>query len=212
MRSFLLQLLVFSAFIFTAGCSTRKADQSPDAQTTVREVQNAYFSDSSQEYFYRADIEVYGNTLSGVLIIKKTAENHHRIVITGDFGNKMFDAEISGNQFKINYIVPKLNRSVVKKVLEKDFKILVREHYAAKLTSQDENRLVYDSKNNREGYRLFYEMGTGLLSQIIVTENGRAQSIFKFEAKYPIFADRIEIVHQDIQLKINLHSIEAILM
>ena len=49
-------------------------------------------------------MEVYGNDISGILIIKKISETTHRVVLTSDFGNKMIDFEISENDFKLNYV------------------------------------------------------------------------------------------------------------
>ncbi len=208
MRNFLLRLSVYSFLIFSIlNCSaTQKTADSANAFTT--EIKNQYFSDKEQEYFYRTQIEVYGNEITGMLIVKKIAENTHRIVMTGDFGNKMLDAEITASEFKINYIVAGLDRSVVKKVLEKDFRTLVNESYSATEISSDKTHDVYRAFDKKNGFELHFEKASGILTQIIVTENGREQSFFSFEAKNPIFADWIEIRHQDIRLNILLKSIK----
>ncbi len=206
MRNFLLLLSVCSFILISiTDCST--VPQSSGNKDTITGVKNRYFSDPEQEYFYRAQITAYGTDFSGMFILKKIAEDAHRIVMTGDFGNKMLDAEISESTFRINYILPNLDRTVIKNVLEKDFRILVKENYATTEKRTESAHDIYRSFHNKTYCDLYFERESGMLTQIIVNEKSKASSFFNYEAKNPIFAERIEILHQDIKLQIILSSI-----
>ena len=75
-------------------------------------------------------MEVYGNDISGILIIKKISDSTHRVVMTSDFGNKMIDFEISENDFKLNYVLPDLDKKMVINFLKNDFRELLKQKYA----------------------------------------------------------------------------------
>ncbi len=170
-------------------------------------VENLYFSNKETDYLYKAQISIYGNDISGILIIKKISENNHRVVMTTDFGNKMLDFEISQKHFKVNYLVPDLDREMVKKFLEKDFRMLLNEKYTVSEGFENQNFKIYTSKTGDEKYYLFKEKNSDLLKKIIFTEGGKEKINFSFEAKNPIFADEIELIHKDFKIKINIKKI-----
>lgn len=208
MQRFLLPLLLCSVFgTLAVSCKTNLPERHNEKSVALPTVQNLYFSDPATEYFYRTEIRIYGSEITGMLIAKQVAPDVYRLVMTGDFGNKMLDFEISETTFKINYIVPDLDRKVVKKFLEKDLRTLIRKNYNVHTKTGDSSSYIYfyDHANNQ--YRLKYSKETGLLSQITVSEKGREKSSFNYAAKSSIFADRIEILHQDIKLSIHLTSL-----
>lgn len=170
-------------------------------------VKNLYFSSKETDYVYKGQIEIYGNNISGLLILKKITDTDHRMVMTTDFGNKLLDFEISDTNFKINYVTPDMDREMVKKFLEKDFRILLKENFEVSQQHESTLEKIYTSQKDKESFYLFFNKETGILQKMIYTENGKEKINFKFEGKTAIFADRIELIHQDIKLKITLNAI-----
>ena len=41
---------------------------------------------------------------------QKLNETTHRVALTSDFGNKLIDFEVSDNDFKLNYVLPDLDK------------------------------------------------------------------------------------------------------
>lgn len=207
MRQFLTQILVcsFLAF-FLVSCKTYQPENLTKVSSDKKEVENLYFS-SSEDYLYKCQMEVYGNDISGIVIIKKMSNNVHRVVMTTDFGNKMIDFEISQTDFKLNYVLPDLDKKMVINFLKNDFRILLQQKYSVLDTFTNSESTIYTSKEDSFPKYLFMDKSTDLLQKIVVTNNNKEKINIRFEAKKHIFADNIEIQHKDFKIQIKLTQI-----
>src|SRR5690606_33245610 len=93
--------------------------QSKDS--ALKNIKNPYFSDASKDYIYKASIDVYGKNFGGLLIIKKIANNQHRVAFTTEMGSKLFDFTFTEDDFKVNFILDELNKKILINILKKDF-------------------------------------------------------------------------------------------
>jgi len=152
-------------------------------------------------------MDIYKNDVSGILMIKKISESAHRVVMTSDFGNKMIDFEISENDFKINYVLPDLDKKMVVNFLKNDFRELLRQKYPVAESFENDLSLVYNSKIDKKNYYLSFSKEDNLLKKIIYTQNYKEKIDFSFEAKKPTFAETIEIQHKDFKINIKLFQI-----
>ena len=207
MRLYLLLFSAFSLLIASQSCKSYMPADTAVSISTPTVVENTYFSSGETDYLYRTQIEIYGNNLSGILIIKKIADDTHRVVMTTDFGNKMLDFEISDTSFKVNYLIPDLDRRVVKNFLEKDFRALLKEKYLVAEVSEDTEFKIFATENHKQRNFLFYGKEDGLLKKTVITENGKEKVNFLFDGKSAIFADSIILIHKDFRLKIKLNQI-----
>jgi len=87
------------------------------------------FDSSFQKATYITDLEVFGNELGGITIIKKVEQsNTFHVVFMSQIGLKYFDLEIAmekdTNWFSINYIMESLNRDFILTALQTDFELL----------------------------------------------------------------------------------------
>lgn len=198
MRKLTIPLLATS-FLLVFGCASKpKSAANPEGATTF----NHYFSDKSQDYTYRTKIEVYGHELNGILIAKKINDSIHRVVLTTDFGNTLLDFEVGQRSFVKNSIVEDLDRKIVVNTLRDDFRLLFREKYEASYysTSQPQIEHTYELTEGRNLYKLSYS-GKKLIS---ISKGSRKKETVSvgFHSENNIFADKIEIQHQDIKLRI----------
>lgn len=207
MFRFPLQYLLFSLAMFTFSCKGFQLEHAISTVSDKRKVENLYFSKQDTDYLYKGLVEVYGNKISGIFILKKISENSHRVAMTTDFGNKILDFEISENEFKINYIVPDMDKNMVKKILENDFRILLKQSFPLKEFFKNAEENIFTSENRTEKYYLFFDNESGLLKKLIQTENNKEKINFNFEAKTPIFADEISLIHKNIKLSIHLQRL-----
>lgn len=207
MRRLLLQNLVFSLiFISFISCKSYKLEGAKPVLNSKETVENLYFS-SNEDYVYKCQIDIYKNHVSGILILKKINESAHRVVLTSDFGNKLIDFEISDNDFKLNYVLPDLDKKIVINFLKNDFQELLRQKYPVTESFENENQKIYLSKTDKKTYYLFFNKEDGLMKQIIYTKNNKEKIDFTFDAKKHIFADSLNLQHKDFKINIKLFQI-----
>ena len=207
MRQFLTQILVCSIFSLSLiSCKIYQPENLTKVSNSKIEVENLYFS-SGEDYIYKCQMEVYGNDISGIVIIKKLSNNAHRVVMTTDFGNKMVDFEISQSDFKLNYVLPDLDKKMVINFLKNDFRILLKNRYPVLETFENTDSRVFTSKDDKKLTYLFFDKNSDLLKNMVIAENNKEKINISFDAKKHIFADNIDIQHKDFKIKIKLTQI-----
>lgn len=152
-------------------------------------------------------MDIYKNHVSGILIIKKLNDTTHRVALTSDFGNKLIDFEVSDTDFKLNYVLPDLDKKIVINFLRNDFQQLLRQAYPVTGSFENTNSKIYLSEIDQRKYYLFFNKENGLLHQMIYTKNNKEKIDFSFEAKKHIFADGINLQHKDFKINIKLFQI-----
>lgn len=207
MRRLLLQSLAYSLiFLLFVSCKTYTLTDVKPVANFEKTVKNLYFS-SHEDYVYKCQMDIYKNHVSGILIIKKINNTAHRVVLTSDFGNKLIDFEISEADFKLNYVLPDLDKKIVINFLKDDFQQLLKQKYLVTESFENQDARIYLSEIDQKAYYLFFNKETGLLKQIIYTKNKKEKIDFTFEAKKHIFADSLSLQHKDFKIKIQLFQI-----
>ncbi|OMQ12290.1 hypothetical protein [[Flexibacter] sp. ATCC 35103] len=197
----------FLALVFVSCGSVTKNYTQKELDKTSYEV--PYFSDSKTDYVYKTNITVYGNEISGIFIAKKINDTTHRIVFTTEFGNKLMDFEISDTDFKVNSIVSELDRKILINTLKEDFRLLLKKEY--QIQEQFENDLdnIYKSKDGKYDNYLFISKKDQKLEKVVHSSKTKEKFTLTFSSENNIFAEKIEIVHQNIKLKIELNYFKS---
>ncbi|RNA61279.1 hypothetical protein D1631_04645 [Chryseobacterium nematophagum] len=207
MPRFLLQSFLYSGILLLfVGCRSYQLTEAKPVSNTKKIVENLYFS-SSQDYVYKCQIDIYKHHVSGILIIKKLNDSTHRVALTSDFGNKLIDFEISQDRFKINYILPDLNKKVIRNFFKNDFQQLLKKEYPISESFEQATTSIYLSKSENKKYYLFLSKENHLLNKIIYTKNNKEKIDFTFDSKKHNFADSIHLQHRDFKINIKLYQI-----
>ena len=207
MLRLLRQNLVCSlAFVLLVSCKTYQLTGIKPISNAEKTVENLYFS-SGEDYVYKCQMDIYKNHVSGILIIKKLNETTHRVAMTSDFGNKLIDFEISENDFKLNYVLPDLDKKIVINFLKNDFRELLRKQYPVNESFENDHSKIFLSKMDKKAYYLFFGKENGLLKQMVYTKNNKEKIDFTFDAKKHIFADSLNLHHKDFKINIKLYQI-----
>lgn len=207
MLQFLRQSLVYSLILILAvSCKSYQLTGVTPVSTSEKMVENLYFS-TGEDYVYKCQMDIYKNHVSGILIIKKLNETTHRVALTSDFGNKLIDFEVSENDFKLNYVLPDLDKNIVINFLKNDFQQLLKRQYPVSESFENDNAKIYLSKMENKSYYLFFNKENNLLKQIIYTKNNKEKIDFTFDAKKHIFADSLHLQHKDFKINIKLFQI-----
>ncbi|PQA93521.1 hypothetical protein B0A69_10975 [Chryseobacterium shigense] len=207
MQRLQLQSLLYSlVLLLIVSCKSYQLTDAQPVKTSEKTVENLYFS-SGEDYVYKCQMDIYKNHVSGILIIKKLNETTHRVAMTSDFGNKLIDFEISENDFKLNYVLPDLDKKIIINFLKNDFRELLKRKFPVSESFENKDAKIFLSKADNRAYYLFFNKNDGLLKSIIYTKNNKEKIDFTFEAKKHIFADSLNLRHKDFKINIKLFQI-----
>ncbi|WP_456313765.1 hypothetical protein [Pseudomonas shirazensis] len=206
MQKSTIQFLLINCFlaILLVSCGSVTKNYTPKTlDKTSFEV--PYFKDSKIDYVYKTNITVYGNELTGIFIAKKINDTTHRVVFTTEFGNKLLDFEISEKDFKVNSIVSELDRKILINTLRDDFRLLLKKDYAIQEQFENESANIYKSADGKFSNYLFISKKDRKLDKVVHSSKTKEKYTLTFSSENNIFAEKIEIIHQNIKLKIELN-------
>ncbi|MFN8283429.1 MAG: hypothetical protein U0U67_09465 [Chitinophagales bacterium] len=114
---------ILIALIFIAACTPKMPQQTATTNTPNTCLQQ--LKPNFQSVLYNTQVNVVGNHLSGLLLVKKMSADTTRILFTSETGIKFFDFELTNNTFAIKYCIKKLNKKVVTTQLQKVFRLIL---------------------------------------------------------------------------------------
>lgn len=198
LSSILLMLLVSCA-------SYPKKNGFSETNEQQKTITNPYFSDKAKDYIYKANIDAFGNSFGGMFIVKKLGEDHHRIAFTTEMGNKIFDFTFKGEEFKVNYILKKMDKKILINVLKNDFRVLIKENPSVEKAFQKASNSIYETRIGTKKYYHFSSEEN--LTKVLRVGNGKEKVEFTFSEINDNIAEHIQILHQNFNLKIILKAL-----
>ena len=150
MKNFLIKLV---CILLISSCANPITKGLKEVDFPNSEYTNTYFSDINTDYVYKAKIKAFDSNFGGILIIKKIKDQHHRIVFTTEFGNKIFDFEIINQTYKTHFILNALDRKIVINTLKRDFETLTNEKNPVLNSFESGNRTVAQTKLKNYSFR-----------------------------------------------------------
>ena len=207
MRRFLiLYLLTSSALFSSCAVKTVKGLEAKTPKVTTYPV--TYFSNLETDYVYKAHIAIYGKDFGGIFIAKKVNDTLYRAAFTTEFGNKLFDFEITDDSFKVNYILEELDRKIIVNTLKRDFMLLLKTKYNVAQQYEDDKDIIYKCSDGGRYNYLFVNKDNGRLSKIVNATKSKEKIVVNFNEENNILAKNIVIDHKNIKLKITLNYIQ----
>jgi len=138
-----MRFLVLSSFIFfLSGC----APLYKDLQAANTDAACLYkFVPAFSSTLYKADVNIIGKNLSGLLLIKKMPDSSVRFLFSNEPGLTFFDMGFAKDgTFKVYKILKKMNKKAVIKTLRKDFEmILMQQMNMIRLQSLKDSQFAY---------------------------------------------------------------------
>lgn len=205
----MIRFLLISSFVLCLlGCKTYpKKEGFKLQQITSSSVINPYFSNPEKDYIYTSTITFNKHVFSGILVVKKIAKGSHRVVFTTEMGNKIFDFSFTGQDFKVNYILSKIDKKIIVNLLKKDFQILIKEE--SRLVNEFLSRnktLVKETVLNKSN--LYYYYKDNLLENVERVKSNKKKVVVTFSEVYGNSSKKIDINHFNLNLSIKLKSIK----
>lgn len=161
---------------------------------------------------YNTHVDVIGNHLSGLLLIKKMPDSTVRMVFSNETGFTFFDFEFSpGGGFKVFSIIKKMNRKSVIKTLRKDFEILLMERLNQNTMEvcKDNDNLIYYIFPQTKGYNCYITNASG--NELVrIERSSNTEPVVSMIMQNYIngIPDTIGITHQNFDFTIGLKRIE----
>ena len=197
---------VFSILLllFLTGCKVYYPNGKENYSAIDTIVQNPYFSGLNEERLYRATIHFYGKELTGMFVAKRISQDDHRIVLTSDLGNTLFDITISKDHHQVNYVMQDLDRKIILNTLVKDFKALTQISYKADYQNLINNQFL----SILDGQRYFLKTNDqGNLAIIEITSTYKTKFEIQFKPDSLGKLDSFNIKHHGIKLKMDFVNI-----
>jgi hypothetical protein len=171
----------------------------------------AKFKPAFSVALYNTQVDVVGNHLSGLLLIKKMQDSSTRMVFSNEMGFKFFDFEFTpGGNFKVYSIVKQMNKKAVIKTLRKDFELILMEGLdSAALSVRTSNGLTYYVFPQTKGYNYYITDSTG--DKLVRMERAsKRKTVVEAIMKNYIngIPDTIGISHKTFNFTIGLKRIE----
>ncbi len=206
-----LALLILAFSFYFSSCAPKAYQQLARAEGNAACVYQ--FQPRFKRVLYRASVDVTGNHLSGVLLIKQMPDSATRILFTNDAGFTFFDFEFSrSGTFIVHSIVENMNKGAVKQTLKKDFQLILFNQPAGVLKP-------YRFKNQKEGEIYFawhegkdyyYYVTNTACTRLLRMERGSSSKkvveAFSGDVKDGV-PDSIKIHHTNFNFDINLKRI-----
>ncbi len=161
---------------------------------------------------YSTKVDVVGNHLSGLLLIKKMPDSSTRMVFSNEMGFKFFDFEFTpdGN-FKVYSVIKQMNKKPVLKTLRKDFELILMERLDSNSVSirRSNNGLLYYVFPQTNGYYYYITDSTGN-SLVRMERASKRKTVVEATMENYIkgIPDSISVVHKKFSFTIGLKRIE----
>ena len=201
-------LLLINGLLFMLGCSApHKQMQVLTADADILQKFKPAFSVA----LYNTNVNVVGNHLSGLLLIKKMPDSSTRMVFSNEMGFTFFDFEFAADgNFKVYSIIKKMNKKSVIKTLQHDFElILMNRLESTPVSIKTENGLIYFIFPQTKGYN-YYITNTARDELVSMERASKNKTVVEAVMKNYVngIPDTIGISHKTFEFNIGLKRIE----
>ena len=161
---------------------------------------------------YKAEIDVTGKHLSGLLVIKKMPDSSTRAVFSNEMGVTFFDFQFLQNgSFTVFRIMKQLNKKPVIKTLRKDFELVFMECVrSAPAYSLKDERYTYQAYPQRSG--VYYYVTDSACTRLVKMQRASKRKVVMeaiMQDQDHGSPDTIGISHKNFNFDIGLKKIRG---
>jgi hypothetical protein len=159
---------------------------------------------------YNTSVDVVGNHLSGLLLIKKMPDGSVRVVFSNEMGLTLFDFEFFENEFRVLHCIKKLNKTTVLRALQKDIGMIIQAGYKYRdvkwFKTDDSNYIAY--LDGKETTYLITDTDCTKLLRIENASPHKRKVIINLTEEKNGLPDSVYIAHQAFEFNISLKQIK----
>jgi hypothetical protein len=165
---------------------------------------------------YKVALNLYTMYFSGLLVIKKVNEDHHKMALISETGFKLFDMEVKDGKAEILNVFTELDRDAVKKTFKEDLVALV-------LSGFDQNKCrSYGYEDNKDVLFMCPEIKDIATFALVQSQTGVVKKVWKAEDEDEEYVEInygfegnqfskpkfVTIIHFNVRLRIELTLLE----
>ena len=201
-------LLFCSILIWLAGCKTVHSNMQP-VKADMNKL--AQFRPAFNVALYKTQVDVAGNHLSGLLLIKRMPDSTLRMVFSNEMGFKFFDFEFGKDgSFKVYSVISQMNRKAVLKTLHHDLELLLMQDMDfSKAFTRKGDGLLYHVFPKKKGFH--YYITDSSFSTLVRLERATDKKVITetiMKDYVDGIPDTIGISHKTFEFTIGLKRIE----
>jgi len=152
------------------------------------------FADKFEKVLYKTNLDIYGNEITGLTLIKKT-DSAIRVVSMSELGIKYFDIEFPSDRLKpvkVHYIMELLNKKLLVNMIKRDFSLLLLSPEITKsdIKVSDENDSKMLVKHNKLIY--FFDSSGAIFE---IAKQRSLKPVYRLSGYQQYFPDTIIIDH-----------------
>jgi hypothetical protein len=203
-------LLLSSCFLVLAGCSSVYKKLQPAIGNSSA---LAKFRPNFNSALYKAEVDVVGHHLSGLLLIKTLPDSSVRMVFSNEVGFKFFDFGFeAGGGFKVYYVMSQMDKKPVIKTLKKDLELVMLREQDIKgaVMKQDDHNLYYIIKRPKGFFCYITDKECTRLERMEIASPHKPIVRAIMENYRNGVPDTIGITHKNFSFSIGLKRIERI--
>lgn len=156
--------------------------------------------------WYTASVDVYGNHISGLLLIKNMPDSSIRVVFTNEAGVTFFDfGFLADGSFKVYNVIDKMDRKAVIQTLRKDFELILGVPFRkGKVESWTVNeQLFFGVKQKKETAYFITSKDCASLRNMELGSKRKRKVSVQVIGSYPL-PEGFEITHHLFDMKLKL--------
>jgi len=165
---------------------------------------------------YKVGLNLYTMYFSGLLVVKKLSEDHHKLALISETGFKLFDMEIKNGKAEILNVFAELDKDSVKKTFKEDLTLLVlsgfNKNKCKSYGFEKKKDILYMCPEIRDiATFVVVDPDTGIVSKVWKAEDEDEEFVeinYGFEGKEFSKPKFITIIHFNIHLRIELTLVE----
>ncbi len=164
-----------------------------------------------EKVLYNTSVDVVGNHLSGLLLIKKMPDGSTRMVFSNEMGMTIFDFEFFVNEFRVLHCIKKLNKKPVIRALKKDLGMIIQAGYNYNSVKyfQSDSLLYFGFPDGVEFTYLITDKYCSYLKSMEAASRQKRKVILNFTGFKAGLPDSVYIAHQAFQFNIALKQINS---
>ena len=213
MHQFRIPYLILSSCLLIMGCFPvhQQMQSAPDSYRGADVNVLQKFKPAFTVALYNTTVDVMGNHLSGLLLIKKMPDSSTRMVFSNEMGLGFFDFEFAADgNFKVHSIMKKLDKKSVIKTLQHDFELVLMNNLDnSKAVVKTNEGLTYFIFPQSKGFNYYITNQSG--DELVRMERASNKKII-VEAVMKNYIngipDTIGISHKTFEFNIGLKRIE----
>ena len=201
-------MILSSCLLIVLSCSPAH-QQMQTANADVNLLQK--FKPAFTVVLYNTTVDVVGNHLSGLLLLKKMPDSSTRLVFSNEMGFSFFDFEFAANgKFKVYSITKQMNKKSVIKTLQHDFELILMNNLDnSKASVRTKDGLTYFVFPQTKGFNYYITNQAG--NNLVRMERAsNKKTIVEAVMKNYVggIPDTIGISHKTFEFNIGLKRIE----